>query len=80
MKISPLKDYKKPLYAIGIAAAIAATALTGCGEVEYAGTADTKPTESQVELSGNVAMVPEETTSETEKPLITDGILPNDVD
>ena len=80
MKISPLKDYKKPLYAIGIAAAIAATALTGCGEVEYAGTADTKPTESQVELSGNVAMVPEETTSETEKPLITAGIVPNNVD
>ena len=80
MRISPLKDYKKPLYAIGIAAAIAATALTGCGEVEYAGTADTKPTESEVELSGDVAMVPEETTSETEKPLITAGIVPNNVD
>ncbi|MBE7070544.1 MAG: hypothetical protein E7386_08590 [Ruminococcaceae bacterium] len=80
MKISPLKDYKKPLYAIGIAAAIAATALTGCGEVEYAGTADTKPTESQVELSGDVAMVPEETTSETEKPLITAGIVSNNID
>jgi hypothetical protein len=80
MRISPLKDYKKPLYAIGIAAAIAATALTGCGEVEYAGTADTKPTESEVELSGDVAMVPEETTTETVKPLITDGIVPNNVD
>ena len=80
MKISPLKNYKKPLYAIGIAAAIAATALTGCGEVEYAGTTDTKPTESEVELSGDVAMVPEETTSETEKPLITAGIVPNNVD
>ena len=80
MKISPLKDYKKPLYAIGIAAAIAATALTGCGEVEYAGTADTKPTESEVELSGDVAMVPEETTSETEKPLITEGIVSNNID
>ena len=80
MKISPLKNYKKPLYAIGIAAVIAATALTGCGEVEYAGTADTKPTESEVELSGDVAMVPEETTSETEKPLITAGIVPNNID
>ena len=80
MKISPLKNYKKPLYAIGIAAVIAATALTGCGEVEYAGTTDTKPTESEVELSGDVAMVPEETTSETEKPLITAGIVPNNVD
>ena len=80
MKISPLKDYKKPLYAIGIAAAIAATALTGCGEVEYAGTADTKPTESEVELSGDVAMVPEETATETVKPLITDGIVSNNID
>lgn len=80
MRISPLKDYKKPLYAIGIAAAIAATALTGCGEVEYAGTADTKPTESEVELSGDVAMVPEETTTETVKPLITDGIVSNNID
>ena len=80
MRISPLKDYKKPLYAIGIAAAIVATALTGCGEVEYAGTADTKPTESEVELSGDVAMVPEETTTETVKPLITDGIVSNNID
>lgn len=80
MRISPLKDYKKPFYAIGIAAAIAATALTGCGEVEYAGTADTKPTESEVELSGDVAMVPEETTTETVKPLITDGIVSNNID
>jgi hypothetical protein len=80
MRISPLKDYKKPLYAIGIAAAIAATALTGCGEVEYAGTADTKPTESEVELSGDVAMVPEETTTETVKPLIAEGIVSNNID
>ena len=80
MKISPLKNNKKPLYAIGIAAVIAATALTGCGEVEYAGTADTKPTESQVELSGNVAMAPEETTRETVNSLITAGIVSNNID
>lgn len=30
MKIKPLKEYKKPLYAIGLSAAIMATALTGC--------------------------------------------------
>lgn len=32
MKINPSKDYKKPLYAIGLAAAIAVSslALTGC--------------------------------------------------
>lgn len=80
MKISPLKDYKKPLYAIGIAAALTATALTGCGEVEYSGTTDTKPTESVVEYSGDVTMAPEETTSETVSGLITAGIVSNNID
>ena len=40
MKITQSKDYKKPLYAIGIAAALTAVAVTGCGgskPVEYAG-------------------------------------------
>ena len=31
MKIIQSKDYKKPLYAIGIAAALAAVSVTGCG-------------------------------------------------
>ena len=30
MKITPAKDYKKPLYAIGISAAIMALSVTGC--------------------------------------------------
>ena len=40
MKITQSKDYKKPLYAIGIAAALTAVAVTGCGgsePVQYAG-------------------------------------------
>lgn len=40
MKITQSKDYKKPLYAIGIAAAFTAVAVTGCGgskPVDYAG-------------------------------------------
>ena len=40
MKITQSKDYKKPLYAIGIAAALTAVAVTGCGgskQVQYAG-------------------------------------------
>ena len=38
MKITPAKNYKKPLYAIGIAAAIMTVAVTGCtGPVQYAG-------------------------------------------
>ena len=31
MKITQSKDYKKPLYAIGIAAVLAAVSVTGCG-------------------------------------------------
>ena len=30
MKITPAKDYKKPLYAIGLATAILAASVTGC--------------------------------------------------
>ena len=30
MNIKPLKNYKKPLYAIGLSTAIMAVALTGC--------------------------------------------------
>lgn len=30
MKITPTKDYKKPLYALGLATAIMAVAVTGC--------------------------------------------------
>lgn len=40
MKITQSRNYKKPLYAIGIAAAFTAVAVTGCGgskPVEYAG-------------------------------------------
>ena len=33
MKITQSKDYKKPLYAIGIAAALVATSVTGCGSI-----------------------------------------------
>ena len=30
MKITPSKNYKKPLYALGLTAALAAATLTGC--------------------------------------------------
>lgn len=96
MKITPSKNYKKPLYAIGIAATIAAISLTGCtdpGRIDYAGeistattetdhvrltgeVADTDPTE--VELDGDVAIA--EPTKSTAKPVITAGIVPNNID
>lgn len=38
MKITPAKNYKKPLYAISIAAAVMTVAVTGCTHpVDYAG-------------------------------------------
>ena len=59
MKITPSKDYKKPLYAIGIAAAIAAVSLTGCtdpGRIDYAGDISIATTETDhVRLTGEVA-------------------------
>ena len=69
MKIDPKKDYKKPLYAVGVATLIGATALfgTACGpqiaggmtiaesttEVQLGGEAETVETE-EVELMGEI--------------------------
>ncbi len=94
MKITPSKNYKKPLYAIGIAAAMAAMALTGCTDpntgkpVDYAGDIDVRPTEtSEVRLDGEVADTdPTESSefsgipSESVNSVITAGIVPNNVD
>lgn len=59
MKITQAKDYKKPLYAIGIAAALMAASVSGCtdsGKIDYAGGMDVRPTETtEVELAGEVA-------------------------
>ncbi len=88
MKITKAKDYKKPLYAIGIAAVMTAAAVTGCGPVEHGGTAqlNTPPTE-EVELAGDVAEYQIESENgigdedggergqKTESPLITGGIV-----
>ena len=49
MKIKPLKNYKKPLYAIGLSAAIMAVALTGCTDpANEETTADTESIRQQV--------------------------------
>ena len=52
MKITPAKDYKKPLYAIGVTAALMAVSVTGCtdfgkgGNVDLAGAADVRTDET----------------------------------
>ncbi|MCR4729754.1 MAG: hypothetical protein K5881_02370 [Saccharofermentans sp.] len=63
MKIDPKHDYKKPLYALGVATLIGATALfgTACGPKDSTGRTksnrDSKPSESEVELGGDMAVV-----------------------
>ena len=60
MKIIKTKGYKKPLCAIGVAAALTAIAVTGCGDdkpVYYAG--DLQPmteTTDEVELEGETTV------------------------
>lgn len=60
MKIAHAKDYKKPLYAIGIAATIVAVSVTGCtddpGKVKYSGDVAIATTETDhLRLTGEVA-------------------------
>ena len=64
MKIDPKHDYKKPLYAIGVATLIGATALfgTACGPKDSTGRTksniDSKPSETEVELAGEETIDP----------------------
>ena len=58
MKVTQSRDYKKPLYALGLAAAIAVT-VTACGNepVQLAGdTAGPEPTESTTMLGGETTI------------------------
>jgi hypothetical protein len=61
MKITPAKDYKKPLYAIGLAAAILTVSVTGCTDPETKTRTrkhrrTSKPTE-EVQIAGDVQVV-----------------------
>ena len=60
MKITQAKNYKKPLYAIGLAATIMAASVSGCTDPgkgpDYAGGMDVRPTETtEVQLDGEIA-------------------------
>lgn len=55
MKITPAKNYKKPLYAIGIAAALSMTAMATTGCIGYAGGLETAVQETEeTQKDGNV--------------------------
>ena len=73
MKITQAKNYKKPLYAIGLAATIMAASVSGCTDPgkgpDYAGGMDVRPTETtEVQLDGEVA----ESITETSETKIED--------
>lgn len=56
MKITSIKNYKKPLYAIGLSAVIMAVAITGCtkpekGDVQLGGAAEVREDEQETETS-----------------------------
>ena len=65
MKINPKHDYKKPLYAVGIATLIGSTALfgTACGP-QIAGGMDI--VETEVQLGGAAQTAETEAVEETE--------------
>lgn len=79
MKITQTKGYRKPLYAIGVAAALTAIAVTGCGEdkpIEYAG--DIQPmteTTDEVELAGEETICTDETEKLYSKPGDDDEVV-----
>lgn len=59
MKITPAKDYKKPLYAIGIMTTLMAVTVTGCTDMPFTFKGGTKETE--VDLAGAADVRPDET-------------------
>ncbi|MBE7070543.1 MAG: hypothetical protein E7386_08585 [Ruminococcaceae bacterium] len=75
MKIAQAKNYKKPLYAIGLAATIMAASVSGCTDPgkgpDYAGGMDVRPTETtEVQLDGEVA----ESITETSETRLEGGV------
>ena len=76
MKITQSRDYKKPLYAIGLTTALVATAVTGCGHIGYAGDVRVPESETteEVQLAGEVAIESDPTGCTTEEgPVELDG-------
>ena len=75
MKIDPKHDYRKPLYAAGVAALVGATAMfgTACDPPRTAGDTTTSET-SDVELDGEVAIETDEVELAGEEIIETDYV------
>jgi hypothetical protein len=59
MKITKAEGYKKPNYAVAVAAAMVAVTVSGCGagpDLEGATVLNMSPSEREVELSGDVSV------------------------
>ena len=75
MKIIPSKNYRKPLYAAGLAAIMLATAATGCTDiVKVEGDVPCETTE-EVALAGDVAVIEPDGTCETKETKETEEIV-----
>lgn len=74
MKITPVKDYKKPVFAIGIAAAMALS-VTACKDpvVQLDGDVVTVETTEEVQIDGEVAIDQTDATCETSGTCDTSG-------
>ncbi len=75
MKITPAKDYKKPLYAVGIAASLMAVTVTGCTDFSF-GSNNGKNKPGTVDYAGDIDVRPDETDyckKDADNELILDG-------
>lgn len=76
MNIIPSKNYRKPLYAVGLAAVMMTTAVTGCTDIIRVDGDTTCETTEEIALAGDVAVCdPEGTnpTDPTDEPVELDG-------
>ena len=87
MKITRTEGYKKPAYAVALAAAMAVATVTGCGadSPDLAGaTTVYEPPEEEIQLAGDVAMIDDDggimAISEPEDDLQLEGTAPEYTD
>ncbi len=87
MKITRTEGYKKPAYAVALAAAMAVATVTGCGadSPDLAGaTTVYEPPEEEIQLAGDVAVIDDDggimVNSEPEDDLQSEGTAPEYTD